>query len=152
ERWERATNMSDSELNVSLIRGVIRRARFRIRTQWALEGAATAMILASALALATIFVMRLRVVSFTTGLGMLIGTGALVIAAAIIAASRRLDDEVVARRIDRASSLADRLSTAIAFHRSLGTASLGDDHATTEDLMHAAINDGVRAVPRADVV
>ncbi|HEV7557932.1 MAG TPA: hypothetical protein VGO00_20840, partial [Kofleriaceae bacterium] len=140
-----------SELNVSPIRGVIRRARIRMRLQWALEGATTATVLAAAMALVAIVSMRLELVSFPTGIGVLIGAGAIIVIGAIISASRRLDDEVVARRIDRASSLSDRLSTAIAFHRTLATGAIGEDHETTEDLMVAAIGDGVRAVPRANI-
>ena len=41
--------------DTSAIQRLIGRARFRIRSQWALEGATTAAILAAALALAAIF-------------------------------------------------------------------------------------------------
>jgi len=78
----------------------------------------------------------------------------LVLVGAAVAASRHLDDEIVARRIDRASSLSDRLSTAIAFHRSVvsGARADGDDRdGVTAELMLAAIDDGVRAVPRANI-
>jgi hypothetical protein len=96
--------------------------------------------------------MRLGTVSTSTGIVLLIGAGAIVVAGAAIAASRRLDDETVARRIDRASGLSDRLSTAIAFRRVFATgAPLGEEHATTEDLMKAAIADGLAAVKRAKV-
>src|SRR5678815_1645815 len=73
----------------------------------------------------------------------------MIVAGAVLKASRRLDDELVARRIDRASNLADRLSTAIAFTRApIPQEAAGHE---THDLMVAAIRDGVRAVPRADV-
>src|SRR5690606_20963218 len=68
---------------------------------------------------------------------------------ALVSAARRLDDEHVARRIDRASNLADRLSTAIAFERALQAGNLAPD--TTHELMEAAIRDGVRAAPRANI-
>ena len=139
--------------DTSSIQRLISRARRRIRRQWALEGATTALILASSLALATVFAMRTDMVGTATGVGLLIGCAALVVIGAIIGAARKLDDEMVARRIDRASGLSDRLSTAIAFKRTLGGAKQPDDNVDeTEDLMVAAIKDGVRAVPRADIV
>jgi hypothetical protein len=140
--------------DTSAIQQLIGRARRRIRGQWAIEGATTASILAAAAALAVIFALRIELIGSTTCAVLLIGTLALVAAGALIKASRRIDDERVARRIDRASNLADRLSTAIAFTRS-GAApvpALGTDADETRDLMLAAIRDGVRAVPRADVV
>ncbi len=133
--------------DTSAIHRLIRRARFRIRGQWALEGATTAAILAAAAALGAIFLTRMELVSDTTGIYLLIGAGLIVVAGAAFAASRKLDDEMVARRIDRASNLSDRLSTAIAFSR-IGHA----EHETTRELMDAAIRDGVRAAPRADLV
>ncbi len=136
--------------DTSAIQRVIARARRRIRGQWALEGATTAAILASAAALTVIFLIRIEVVAKPMGLALLAGTITIVVAGALLKASRRIDDELVARRIDRASNLSDRLSTAIAFHRTAApdTAATGDE---TYELMLAAIRDGVRAVPRADV-
>ena len=133
--------------DTSAIHRLVRRARLRIRVQCALEGGTTAAILAAAAALASIFATRIGWVSSTTGIYLLIASGLIVVAGAAIAASRKLDDELVARRIDRASGLADRLSTAIAFAR----ASQHDDP-TTHELMVAAIKDGVRAAPRANLV
>src|SRR5262249_6075229 len=136
--------------DLSAIQRLIGRARVRMRAQWALEGATTAAILAAAAALAAIFAIRVEAVSITTGIYLLIGAGSLIVLGAILSASRGLDDEVIARRIDRASDLSDRLSTAIAFKRSMGGAPSEDDE-TTEALMVAAIGDGLRAVPRAKV-
>ena len=136
--------------DTSSIQRLISRARRRIRRQWALEGATTALILASALSLATVFAMRTDMVGTMAGVGLLIGCAGLVLIGAVIGAMRKLDDEMVARRIDRASGLSDRLSTAIAFKRTLGSPNAEGDE--TEDLMVAAIKDGVRAVPRADIV
>jgi hypothetical protein len=140
--------------DTSAIQRLIGKARFRIRSQWALEGATTGLILAAAGALATIFAMRIDAVGTGTGIGLLLGCGGIVVLGAIISALRPIDDETVARRIDRASNLADRLSTAIAFKRTMtgapAAAEPGDDE--TEELMRAAIKDGVRAVPRADIV
>ncbi len=163
--------------DTSAIQRLIGRARFRIRSQWALEGATTATILAAATALSSIFAMRIDLVSRGTGIGMLVGSFAIILIGALVSASRKIDDELVARRIDRASNLADRLSTAIAFRRTMGIATAkGEPRAEagglaptagpkaetgglaptvgideTEELMIAAIKDGVRAVPRANI-
>lgn len=135
--------------DTSAIQRLIRGTRFRIRSQWALEGATTAVIIAAAGALASIFAMRTQVVTPTTGIALLVASGLVIVAGALWRASRKLDDETVARRIDRASNLADRLSTAIAFERDLKTGKSDPD--MTEELMQAAIRDGVRAAPRANI-
>src|ERR1043165_1344795 len=135
--------------DTSAIQRLIRGTAARIRTQWALEGATTATILAAAAALASIFAVRTQLVAPATGIYLLIGAGLIIVAGAVISATRHLDDELVARRIDRASNLADRLSTAIAFERPLKTGKPDPD--TPYELMHAAIRDGVRAAPRANI-
>ncbi len=135
-----------SASDLSAIQSLVARARLRIRGQWALEGAVTATVLAAAAAAAIIFAMRLGAVSPGIAVGLLVGTGSIILAGALLKALRPLDDETVARRIDRASNLSDRLSTAIAF-RHAATAEDGE----TADLMAAAIRDGVRAAPRANV-
>ena len=135
-------------LDTSAIQRLVARARLRIRAQWALEGAALATIIGCAVALATIFAMRTEMVAGLTGDLLLVGAGVIVVLGAVISAARKLDDEVVARRIDRASNLSDRLSTAIAFRRALGKPHEDD---TTHELMLAAIADGERAAPRANV-
>src|SRR3569623_2001352 len=149
--------------DTSAIQRVIRRARTRIRMQWALEGATSATAIAAAAALASVVAGRTQAVAPATGIYLLIVSGRVIIACAVIGASRKLDDEHVARRIDRASGLSDRLSTAIAFSRSLASGvrpepkpepdalapAGGDD--LTHAMMVAAIADGVRAVPRANL-
>ncbi|HEY5937851.1 MAG TPA: hypothetical protein VIU61_24550 [Kofleriaceae bacterium] len=137
--------------DTSVIKQVIARARLRIRGQWALEGAVTATVLAAAMALLTIFLMRVEVVDSTIGTILLVASGSLIAVGAILGAARKLDDEMVARRIDRASNLSDRLSTAIAFDRTIGNVKPDDADTETLELMNAAIKDGVRAAPRADV-
>lgn len=140
--------------DTSAIQRVIGRARRRIRGQWALEGATTAAILAAAAALTVIFLIRVEAIAPSTGFGLLFGTLGIVVLGALLKASRRIDDELVARRIDRASNLSDRLSTAIAFQRIAPEAGLSAEAGAageTYDLMLAAIRDGVRAAPRADV-
>jgi hypothetical protein len=133
--------------DMSPIHQVIARARRRIRIQRALDGATTATILAAAVALAVVFLVRIEVVDRGAALALLAGAAGIIVLGAVLAAARRIDDEHVARRIDRASDLSDRLSTAVAFSR----AGLppGDDE--THQLMNAAIRDGVRSAPRADV-
>jgi len=135
--------------DTSAIQRLIDRARRRIRGQWALEGATTAAILASAGALWVIFLVRIDAITHAAGAGLLLAALGVVIAGALIKAARRVDDERVARRIDRASNLSDRLSTAIAFAR--GPRPPEESADETAALMAAAIRDGVRAVPRADV-
>ena len=51
--------------DTSVIQRLIGRARFRIRMQGALEGATTATILAAAVALVSVFAMRMEFVSGT---------------------------------------------------------------------------------------
>src|SRR3569623_987182 len=149
--------------DTSAIQRVIRRARTRIRMQWALEGATSATVIAAAAALASVCAVRTQAVAPATGSYLLIVSGLVIIAGAVIGASRKRDDEHVARRSDRASGLSDRLSTAIAFSRSRASGvrpepkpepdalapAGGDD--LTHAMMVAAIADGVRAVPRANL-
>ena len=140
--------------DTSAIRRLISQARSRIRMQWALEGATSGFILATVNALIAIWLMRVERVSSTTGVILLAASGLFILGGALISALRHIDDEVLARRIDRASGLSDRLSTAIAFQRALasGEHATQPDAAETEDLMVAAIKDGIRAVPRANVI
>jgi len=145
--------------DISKIRSLVSRARIRLRGQAALEGAMTATVLASAFALATVFCVRAYLVTPSTGMILLASSLGIVIAGAVLASLRKLDDEDIARRIDRASNLSDRLSTAVAFERVLrtnaplpkedGAPSLNEDE--TRDLMRMAIADANRAAPRADV-
>ena len=137
--------------DTAIIEQVIRRARIRIRVQGAFEGAVTAVILATVVALATVFAMRTEMVSTLTGLITLCFLQPIVIAGALIGAFKRLDDEAVARRIDRASNLADRLSTAIAFRRTMADTRSTPAEAETTALMAAAIRDAVKATPRANI-
>jgi hypothetical protein len=132
--------------------GLIERARFRIRLQSMLEGATTAVILAAAIALFAIFAMRVELISGAIGMYLLIAAGVTIVAGAVWGAMIKLDDETIARRIDRASNLSDRLSTAIAFRRELAMQPQASFDAETADLMAAAIRDGSRAVPRANLV
>jgi hypothetical protein len=141
--------------DTSAIQRLIGQARLRLRGQGALEAATTASILAAALALAAVFAMRIEWVTTDVGIGMLIGAIGIVMIGGLIGAIRTLKDETIARRIDRASGLADRLSTAIAFDTALASGKTVDvgaaDEGETRALMQAAIKDGLRAVPKANV-
>ncbi len=139
--------------DTSAIQRLISQARSRIRTQWALEGATSGFILGTVNALIAIWLVRIERVSTITGVILLVASLLFVVGGALISALRHIDDEMLARKIDRASGLSDRLSTAIAFQRALATGEHASqpDAAETEDLMVAAIKDGIRAVPRANV-
>jgi len=144
----------DKLSDISGIRGLVARARRRVRGQLALEGATTAAVAASVLALASVYLVRAYIVTPGTGVLLLVASVGVVVAGAVIAASRKIDDEDLARRIDRASNLSDRLSTAVAFDRLMREtrqqAAPPPDEETAE-LMRAAVRDAVKAMPRADV-
>jgi hypothetical protein len=144
-----ATPGAPARIDLDVVRGLIGAARTRLRMQGALEGAVTSSIVASASALGAVFLVRKELISPQLGIGLLIGSAGLIGVGAIVGALGRLDDEQVARKIDRASGLADRLSSAVAFERALATAA--PDDADTADLMRAAMRDAAAAAPRANV-
>lgn len=157
-----STSTVSPSSDTARIRALVAKARGRLRVQGALEGAATALIVATVSALVVVFAVRTEVIEPGLGKGLLAACGGIVLLGAVLGASRRLDDELVARRVDRASGLADRLSTAIAFERTLVSASRGGRAAASPDLgavdvddsrefMEAAIRDAVAATPRANV-
>jgi len=137
-----------ARVDLRRVHELVGRAARRIRTQGALEGLTTASIAASATALASVVAVRFEVVDPVAGTALLAAAGGVVGLGALIGGLRRLDREEVARRVDRASGLADRLSTAIAFERLAGEPGQDDD---THALMRAAMRDAVRALPRARV-
>src|SRR5262249_918874 len=127
-------------------------------------------------ALAVVYGVRTDFLTSDTATLLFVACGGIVLAGAAIGATRRIDDERVARKIDRASGLADRLSTAVAFERAFRAAATaapndsrtrgpagkleaivgeagtnGDLAEETRDLMQAAIRDAVRAAPKANV-
>lgn len=141
-------------IDISQIEGIVRRASRRLRWQSAFEGAATFTILAAAFALVAVFLVRAELIGETLGLVLLVLSPFIAIGGAAAGALRAEPDEKIARRVDRASGLSDRLSTALAFQRMLSRGELaedGDDPATTRELMKAAIADGVSAAPRARI-
>lgn len=144
-------------IDISTIEGIVRRASRRLRWQAAFEGATTWLIPAAAAALLVVFLVRLEVLGTAAGLALLFATPLIALAGAAAAALRTESEERVARRVDRASGLSDRLSTALAFQRMLGRGELtelavdGEDPEVTRELMKAAIADGIHAAPRARV-
>ncbi len=139
---------------IQAIEHVVRRAARRLRWQRAFEAAATSAILAAALALALVYLVRAERLAPSLGGWLLAATPLIILAAAALAFRQREPEELVARRIDRASGLADRLSTALAFSRMLARGELaetGEDPDVTAALMRAAIDDGRKAVSRARV-
>ncbi len=137
--------------DTSVIQRLIGQTRRRIRLQWALEGAVTATIAAAALALVSVVAVRSAWIQPNLGIALLALAGLVIIGGAVYKGARHLDDERVARRIDRASNLSDRLSTAIAFHDVLADKRVPESEQQTEEMMELAIKDGVRAAARANI-
>jgi hypothetical protein len=139
--------------DISNIRSLVVRARRRLRIQHALDGATLAVVLASIAALATVYAVRAYLVTPSTGELLLLGSAGLVVVGAVVASIRRIDDEAIARQIDRASNLSDRLSTAVAFQTELTREVIvpGNADDETRALMRAAIRDAIAVAPRADV-
>jgi hypothetical protein len=144
--------MGSATPEISSIRALVARTRRRLRRQRALEGATTATILAAAAALAVVYGVRAYILAPGEGVVLLVGCALIVVAGAVIGALGRIDDERVARQLDRASGLADRLSTAVAFDRVLRAPAGAAPHdPETRELMKAAIRDAIASAPRADV-
>lgn len=129
------------------IQTLIARVRRRLRLQRALEGAATAALLAIAAALVVFWCWRMERIAASTAELLLAGIGGLLVLTSLAAALRPLPALQVAARIDRASGLANRLATACDFAARLNS----EHHPATRALMQAAIADGIRAVPRANL-
>lgn len=134
--------------DTSLIHQLIARARRRLRLQAAFESATTASIVAIACALAAVYAIRREVVDETVGIGLLVGSLVIVGLGALLGALGRFPTHVVATRIDRASNLSDRLSSACYFEDKLDEPHDPD----TQAFMRAAIRDAVASVPRANIV
>ncbi len=143
---------ANNAAGMTAIGQLIGRGRRRLRAQGALEGATTASILGTATALTTVFLVRTERLDAGAGVGLLLASAGVLGVGALLGALRRLDDEAVARRIDRASGLADRLSTAVAFAPELARPAADGADLDTRALMQAAVADAARAVPKADVV
>jgi hypothetical protein len=142
-------------IDTSRIHAIIARARRRLRMQAALESATTASILALGAALVVVYLVRRHTLDENTGFLLLVACAGLVVIGAVLGAMIRLPQHIVATRIDRASGLSDRLSTACAFEAQLASKDLGlrrPEDEQTEALMLAAIRDAVAATPRANVV
>lgn len=142
-------------IDISTIEDIVRRASRRLRWQAALEGGTTWLIATAAFALVAVFLVRAELVAPGVGIALLCAAPLLAIGGAVAAALRTESAERVARRVDRASGLSDRLSTALAFQRLLAQGKLASDEdpdadpEVTRELMKAAIADGIAAAPRA---
>lgn len=138
-------------VDTSTIHALVSRARRRLRLQAALETATTASILAFAAALGVVYGVRQGTLSQGTGLALLVSCAGIVLVAALIGSMRRIPAHIVATRIDRASNLSDRLSSAYAFEEELRATPNGQTDEQTAALMHAAIRDAVACAPRANI-
>ena len=134
-------------VDTSKIHALIAKARRRLRLQAALETGTTASILAIAGALGVIYAVRQGAVTQDVGLTLLIGCLAVVAGGVLLGWLSRFPIHIVATRIDRASNLSDRLSSACYFEGRLAEA----DDAETKAFMQAAIRDAVDAAPRANI-
>lgn len=139
-------------LDTASIHALVRRGRRRLRLQGALDGAALAAVAASAVALIAVYLVRVGALREELGPLVIVGSAlAIVGLGALVGALRALPTEMVATRIDRASGLADRLASALAFERELtgpGAAKLDPE---TLAMMRAAIADAIAKAPRGDV-
>ncbi|HUS64395.1 MAG TPA: hypothetical protein VMZ28_07615 [Kofleriaceae bacterium] len=97
-----------------------------------------------------VFLVRSETLPESAGLWFLIGCSALVVIGGVAGWVRRVSTATIATRIDRASGLSDRLATACAFEDELRGGNTLDEE--TRAFMQAAIDDAVRAAPRANVV
>jgi hypothetical protein len=141
------TTAARDATDVTPIIAIVAQARRRLRLQGALEGITTASIAASAFALWAIFGARSEL--FDSGIAWsIVGVAVLtLIAGAVIGSWRVPSAERIARRVDRSSNLADRLSTAIAF----ATGKVSSDE-QTQRMRQAAIADALSVVGKAKVV
>ena len=138
-------------VDTSRIHALISRARLRLRLQSSLEWAVTSTILAAAAALVVVYFVRSGTLAEATGFGLLGACGAIVVLGAVIGAIRTTPTHVVATRIDRASNLADRLSTALAFEQRLAANSVEKEQHETVAMMKAAVRDASANASRANI-
>src|SRR6185295_13281880 len=112
----------------------VRRVRFRVRTQRAVDAATLAALPALLVAGAGLVAAKLGALH-ATGLAVCVGVAAaLVLCAVLWAVLRRVPEVAAARLLDRAHGTFDRVASALAF------AALPDTDRT--DFMRAAIDDG----------
>ncbi|HEU5055856.1 MAG TPA: hypothetical protein VFU21_05005 [Kofleriaceae bacterium] len=135
--------------DTSRIHSLVAAARRRLKLQSALEAAVLAVIPAAAAVAAVVFLVRSETLGETAGLALIAGCGAVVLLGGLLGWMRRIPGAYVATRVDRASGLSDRLATAISFEEELRRGVEIPDE--TRAFMEAAIDDAVRAAPRADV-
>jgi hypothetical protein len=135
-------------VDTSRIHRLVARARRRLKFQSALDAATLALIPAAALAMVTVYLVRMGEIGESTAILLLCGAAGVVVAGGLVGALRRYPTHLVANRIDRASGLADRLANACDFEVRLARA---DDAPETAAMMRAAIDDAVGRLPRANV-
>ncbi len=135
--------------DVRRIHALLGKVRRRLRLQRGLEWGTTAAIPAVAASLIVLWLWRMQMMSTGAARAAALGIAAAVAIAAVLGALRRFSTALLASRLDRASGLADRLGTAVDFAARLGRPP--QLHAETVGLMEAAVADGLRAAPRANV-
>ncbi|HKA88294.1 MAG TPA: hypothetical protein VKE22_11530 [Haliangiales bacterium] len=135
--------------DVRRIHALLGKVRRRLRLQQALEWGTTAAIPGVAAALIVLWLGRMEIISAPAARAASLGVAAAVALAAALGALRRFPTALLASRLDRASGLADRLGTAVDFAARLARPPVL--HPETVALMEAAIADGLRAAPRANV-
>jgi hypothetical protein len=128
---------------------VIDKARTRLRLQAALDGATKLSILASALAILTIYLERRELIGTGAAVAGFALCGALVLGGVVWGLTRRFTTAGVAQIVDRANGLADRLGTACDFEPKLRADTAAHDP-ETRALMEAAVADAIRHLPKAD--
>ncbi len=137
-------------IDTSTIHALIARARRRLRLQAALESATITSIIAFAAGLGVVYAARRHAIDDSTAVALLIACVGLVLVGGVLGALGRFPTHIVATRIDRASNLSDRLSSACAFEQQLADDNPHHD-AEMQAFMQAAIRDAIKAAPGADV-
>ncbi len=131
------------------IHSLVAKARRRLRLQSALDAAVLAVIPASAVAAVSIYLIRSETIEQMAGLVALAAAAALVLIVGAVGWLRHFPTPLVATRIDRASGLADRLSSACDFEDQLRRGYDGPEE--TRQLMEAALADAAESAHRAQV-
>jgi hypothetical protein len=131
------------------IHSLVAKARRRLRLQSALDAAVLALVPASAVAAVSIYLIRSETIEEMAGLIALGAAAALVLIVGTVGWLRHFPTSLVATRIDRASGLADRLSSACDFEEQLRRGYDGPEE--TRQLMEVAVADAAGSAHRAQV-
>ncbi len=140
--------------DIAILHRLIARARRRLRIQSALERGTTASVLASAVALVGVYLLRSHSTSDAVGYVVLASAVAILAIACLSGALRSIPSRVITTRIDRSSGLASRITSAVAFEEELPRLEREARKLPPEtiELMREAVRDGVRAAPSADII